>query len=294
MGKEQRTSGIGQRSALDVRASKSPDSDTAREAHPSLHKAPPSRGSVPDARRPVAENIPQNTASKVPRPYVAPPKAPLSPYQIATQKFPKANPDAWRMTPNEVAFVSFYIGESRFNAADAYRRAFNVEDGRASFQLISKAKIQKAIQAHMDRRAERLELTPDKVLQEIMKIAFIDPGDLFDPITGEMRKINDIPEDARRAIAAMDIEHTKFGLKKSMKLNDKLKALELLGRHMKMFKEQLQVTVTFEQMVMASMDEVKELGAASEIVEVLPNETEPMGIPQEITEDLEVTEAEVE
>lgn len=216
----------------------------------------PSGGSATVPRRPPVENVSQ-----------------LSPYQRSRLPVPKPSPEKWKMSPLESAFVGYYIGISRFNAADAWKRAYCSGDMGAivtnhAYVLLKSKKIQAAIQAAMDVRAKKLELSAERVLQEVMRVAFVDPADFFDEVTGEMKNMHEIPEDARRAIAAMEFEKNKYGSKKTVKTSDKLKALELLGRHLKLFKEELHVTITFEQMVLASMEEAKQLPAGSNVIEV--------------------------
>lgn len=229
----------------------------------------PSGGSATVTRRPPVKNISH-----------------LSPYQISRLPVKKPITREWRLSPLELAFVSNYIGISKFNATDAFRRAhgtaLDANVGSEPSRWMGRPRIHRAIQAAMDQRAAKLSLSAERVLLEVMRIAFVDPVDFFDE-NGDMKKMHEIPEDARRAISAMDIESTKLGTKKTIKTTDKLKALELLGRHLKLFKDSITINVTFEQMVLASMEEAKQLPEGSNIHEV--NEA-PQEVP-EVIEELE-------
>ena len=82
--------------------------------------------------------------------------------------------------------------------------------------------------------SEKVQITKDRILQEEGVIAFNDIGQLFDPGTGEVCDITKLPEDVRRAIAAVEvIETTVNGVKTKrlkIKLNDKGQSLNRLER----------------------------------------------------------------
>jgi phage terminase small subunit len=167
------------------------------------------------------------------------------------------------LTPGELAFVHYYIGICRFNAVDAMRRCIDQGDvetrdmNQASplaYANMSKPHVLRAIQQAMDVRAKKLELSSERILEEIMKVAFLDPLDVLDE-NGNIKNLADIPEDARKAIAAFDFENSKWSNRKSVKFIDKLAALQLLGRHLKLFKDQLEVTVSYEELVRQSIAE---------------------------------------
>ena len=92
----------------------------------------------------------------------------------------------------------------------------------------------------MDERAQRTEITQDRVLQELAKIGFADITD-FVTIEGGLVRVkptNQMPRDKLGVIAA--IKEGANGIE--VKLNDKEKALELIGRHLGMFKDKLELS----------------------------------------------------
>jgi len=93
--------------------------------------------------------------------------------------------------------------------------------------------------------AERVAITKDRILQEEGTIAFHDIGQLFDPDTGELCNIHELPEDVRRAIASVEvIETTVSGVKTKklkIKLNDKGGSLNRLEKCFGMQREALDV-----------------------------------------------------
>ena len=92
----------------------------------------------------------------------------------------------------------------------------------------------------MEERQKRTEITQDRVLEELAAIAFARATD-YAEVKGECVCIKDtdtLDEQQIRAIAG--IKEGKYGIE--LKLNDKEKALELLGRHLGMFKDKLEVS----------------------------------------------------
>jgi hypothetical protein len=84
----------------------------------------------------------------------------------------------------------------------------------------------------------------------------VDVADLFDA-EGYLKPLKDIPEDARRAIAGLEVEEiwgdaddgegakgrVVVGRTKKLKLASKVEALKLLGQHLKLFTELREVKV---------------------------------------------------
>ena len=106
--------------------------------------------------------------------------------------------------------------------------------------MLTNANVAKYIAERMQDRQKRTEITQDRVLQELAAIAFAKATD-YAEVKDEQVIIKDtkkLDEQQTRAIAG--IEEGKFGIK--VKLNDKEKALELLGRHLGMFKDKLEVS----------------------------------------------------
>lgn len=143
------------------------------------------------------------------------------------------------------AFVREYLVD--LNAQNAAIRAgYSAKTARAAgSRLLSDVDIRAQIDAAMKERAARVELTADDVLRELLRIARVDLADLYTE-NGQLKSIHEIPEDARRAIAGIEVdelwegrgsEAVEVGVTRKVKLWDKPKALELLGKHLKLFTE---------------------------------------------------------
>ena len=92
----------------------------------------------------------------------------------------------------------------------------------------------------MQARQERTEITQDKVLEELAAIAFARATDYAEVKDDQViiKDTSGLSENQIKAIAG--IKQSKFGIE--LKLNDKEKALELLGRHLGMFKDRVEVS----------------------------------------------------
>ena len=143
------------------------------------------------------------------------------------------------MTPKQARFVSEYLID--LNATAAAKRAGykNPEIGR---QIITKNNVAAAIAAAIKKREKKTEITAERVIKELADIAFLRSDEVF-TIDGDHVTIKDTAEmsdAARRALASASQTVTTSGGSITVKLCDKIKALELLGRHLALFTDKLQ------------------------------------------------------
>lgn len=147
------------------------------------------------------------------------------------------------MTEKQKIFADEYLID--LNATRAYRVAYpsvkkDETAAAAAARMLRNVKVAAYIQERMQERQKRTEITQDRVLQELAAIAFAKATD-YAEIKNECVRIKDTEElDEQQARAIAGIEEGKFGIK--VKLNDKEKALELIGRHLGMFKDKLEVS----------------------------------------------------
>lgn len=146
---------------------------------------------------------------------------------------------AEKLTELQARFVSEYLID--LNATQAVRRAgYHCKSDEAAAaqgsRLLSYAKVKQAIQDAMEDREARTNITQDRVLAELAAIAFADPGDYQRVRRGRLTLIGteDITKEKRRAVQGY--RRTKDG--PEVVLGDKIKALELLGKHLGLFERQ--------------------------------------------------------
>lgn len=147
------------------------------------------------------------------------------------------------MTEKQKIFADEYLID--LNATRAYRKAYpsvkkDETAAQAGSRMLRNVKVAEYIAERMQARQERTEITQDRVLEELAAIAFARATDYVE-VRDDQVFIKDtagLSENQIKAIAG--IKQGKFGIE--VKLNDKEKALELLGRHLGMFKDRVEVS----------------------------------------------------
>jgi phage terminase small subunit len=101
----------------------------------------------------------------------------------------------------------------------------------------------------MDARANKLEITAEKVLQEIAKLAFHDPRKFFDD-DGRLKPVSELDDNTAACLAGIETMHKIVGDEKDgcvvltkIKIADKGANLERLGRHLKLFTDKVESNV---------------------------------------------------
>lgn len=150
---------------------------------------------------------------------------------------------ARKLSPKQAAFVAEYLID--LNATQAAIRAGYSEKSaaRISVELLNKTQVRKAIEKAQAKRTERTEVTADRVVTELAKIAFADPRDLMEwGPNGVMLKDSSTLTEEQAASVAEVAEGNGGTLR--LKKHDKVKALELLGRHIGMFRDKVETEVS--------------------------------------------------
>jgi len=160
-----------------------------------------------------------------------------------------------KLTPKQALFVAEYLID-----ANATRAAIAVGFSPASAsvtgaKLIKNRKIAAIIAERQARSMAKLEVTEERVKQELAKLAFHDAGKLYDE-TGKLKPVYELDDMTRAAVVVVEVDETGTGrnmrtVTKKVKLADKRGALELLGKHLKMFTDLHQHSgrLTLEQLV---------------------------------------------
>ena len=153
-----------------------------------------------------------------------------------------------RLTKKNEVFCEEYLIDLNATQA-AIRAGYSVESaGSIGSELLKKPEIRARIEKAMAERSKRTGINADRVLRELGRIAFVDPSDVIDLDTAEVKP--DASKDDLAAIAGMKVKyvpHKDFdddgepiieqAIEREVKLCDKLKALEMCGRHLGMFKD---------------------------------------------------------
>lgn len=147
------------------------------------------------------------------------------------------------MTDKEISFCRFYV--DHFNASKAARQAGYSEHsaGIIGHENLKKPKIQRYKEYLVKHMLDDAEISPERILRELAKVAFYDPADLYDD-EGKLLHVKDLPPDVRAAIT--QVEHDTVGkvgedkvqiINTKYRLDSRKAYVELLGKYQKMFAE---------------------------------------------------------
>lgn len=162
-----------------------------------------------------------------------------------------------KLTPKQKLFCDEYLVD--LNATRSYKAIYKncKKDETAKVngsRLLTNANVKEYLQKRMKDREKRTEITQDFVLKELFAIASANGTDFANIVekkdidlesgesivykTVELRDTTKIPEEKKKAISG--IKQGKYGIEISS--CDKLKALELLGRHLGMWTEKVELS----------------------------------------------------
>jgi phage terminase small subunit len=155
-----------------------------------------------------------------------------------------------KLTEKQARFVEEYLKD--LNATQAAIRAGYSEKNadRIGAQLLGKTWVAEAVAARVAERSARTEIDADYVLKKMVEIAEMD---VLDIMTDDMsiKPVSQWPKVWRQYLSGFDLaemfegrgyEREMVGILKKIKWPDKVKNLELLGRHLGMFKDKVEVT----------------------------------------------------
>lgn len=173
------------------------------------------------------------------------------------------------LTAKQAAFVREYLVD--LNATQAAIRAGYSKNraGEIGYQQLRKTTIQAAIKEEMEKRAERTEITADKVLKEFAKLAFFDPRNLFDD-NGVPKDITQLDDNTAAALSGLDVvqeydpDTGVTSYTKKYKLASKQSALDSLGRHLGMFLDRSEVNASVAVTMESYLEDLDKKGQGQE------------------------------
>lgn len=141
------------------------------------------------------------------------------------------------LTPKQKRFVAEYLVDLNATAA-AIRAGYSKKTAEViGYENLRKPQIEAAINQAIQEREKRTEITQDMVLRETAKLAFFDIRKMFGK-DGKPLNISELDADTAAALVGLDVQDIAdndgdyVGFVKKYKMADKLKALELLGKHL--------------------------------------------------------------
>ncbi|MGL4315329.1 MAG: terminase small subunit [Pseudomonas sp.] len=145
-------------------------------------------------------------------------------------------------------FCSYYVADKNLNGSAAAIKAGYAEKSAAqtAYKFLLDPECKAYIARLMEERCERVKVDADYVLRRLTEI---DQLDVLDILTndGDLKPLRDWPKEWRQSISGVDISSIISGdvetILKKIKFPDKLRNLELLGKHVDVgaFREQIVV-----------------------------------------------------
>lgn len=154
------------------------------------------------------------------------------------------------LTPKQERFCLEYLKD--LNGAQAAIRAGYSEKtaARIACELLDKTHVSERIAQMKGAQAKRLEIDADTILRELLALATADLTQAFDD-SGFMKPLSEIPENVRRSLISLEVseifagmgdQRSIIGHLKKPRFHDKTRALELLGKHLKLFADRMELT----------------------------------------------------
>lgn len=147
------------------------------------------------------------------------------------------------LTKKQKLFVEEYLVDLNATQA-AIRAGYSTASARQiADENMSKPDIKNAIEKALAERSKRTGVNADRVILELAKIAFVNPTDVINMDEATVR--GEANREDTAAISSVKVKRipTEDGdiVEREVKTYDKIKALELLGKHMGMFTDKFKV-----------------------------------------------------
>lgn len=148
-----------------------------------------------------------------------------------------------RLSDRDMRFIDEYrVDLDAKNAA--IRAGYSPKTAKDAYKWVdperpTKPAVRAEIEREMARASRRTGVTVERIEMELARVAFADISDVYDPETGGL--ILDAERADTAAVAAVRIKKGDGWEEREIRMTDKLKALELLGKRRGMFTDNLQL-----------------------------------------------------
>lgn len=145
------------------------------------------------------------------------------------------------MTERQNRFCEEYLIDLNATQA-AIRAGYSPASAKEiASENLTKPNVRARIDEALAERSKRTGVTADRVIRELARVAFVDPTKVVD--TNNATVLPNVSEDDRATIASVKYKsssgETSDSVEREIKFADKLKALELLGKHLGMFTDNI-------------------------------------------------------
>jgi phage terminase small subunit len=148
------------------------------------------------------------------------------------------------LTPKQRRFCEEYLIDLNAKQA-AIRTGYSPRTAeQQGSRLLSNVKVQTKIDELKKQRSERTRIEADRVVKEFARLAFYDPREVMDwgPDGVRIKASGELSEDAARIVASISESPSQWGWRRQVKFADRIRALELLGKHLGIFTDKFQMS----------------------------------------------------
>lgn len=148
------------------------------------------------------------------------------------------------MTKKQELFVQEYLIDLNATQA-AIRAGYSTHTAKEiGCENLAKPNLRACIDKAMAERSKRTGVNADRVIQELARIAFVKANDVVDVDSAKVKST--ASDDDKAAIASIKIKTVRGesvdSVEREVRFADKIKALELLGKHMGMFVDNIRMS----------------------------------------------------
>lgn len=164
------------------------------------------------------------------------------------------------LTPKQQEFVKQYLIDLNATQA-AIRAGYSASTAQEQgSRMLSNVMVETSIKQAMEERSRKTGITSERVLLELSKIGFANLNDFVEVDEDGKIKIKPSSELDGAVILEISESVTQNGRTRKIKLHDKLRALELIGRHLAMFTDKQEIKIdTTEEDKAAAVNQLKEM-----------------------------------
>ncbi len=162
-----------------------------------------------------------------------------------------------KLTAKQQRFVEEYLVDLNATQA-AIRAGYSTKTANEQGnRLLVNVSIRTCIDQAIAERSKRTGINQDRVIRELARLAFVNANNVID--IGKATLKEGAIEDDTAAIASVKVKviPTKEGegVEREIKLTDKIRALELLGKHLGMFTDRVKIEGSVPVQIVDDIDE---------------------------------------
>lgn len=150
------------------------------------------------------------------------------------------------LNPKQQRFCEEYLIDLNATQA-AIRAGYAVKTAtEQASRLLTNVNVSREIERLQAVQSRRTGITADRVIRELAKIAFVDPDRVINADDGTIKA--DATDEDKAAIQGVKVKRSSSmngdSFENEVRLYDKTKALELLGKHLGLFTDKVDLNMT--------------------------------------------------